>query len=68
MALSGDDVCELVALVEQLADSYGGEYGVDGAATLAWGLGYDPTRLALIERARLDCAARRSPVHPGVSD
>ena len=66
MALSGDDVCELVAIIEKLADYYGSEYGVDGEATLEWALGRDPILLDLMERARLDCAARRSPIHPGL--
>ena len=67
MALSGDDVCDLVELVEELA----GCDAVRGTARdvlLARALGHDPIRLALIERARLDCAARRSPAHPGIAD
>jgi hypothetical protein len=65
MALSGDDVCDLVAIIDDLVDGYAGGYGVR-VATLEWALGGDPVKLALVERARRDCAARRFPAHPGL--
>jgi hypothetical protein len=66
----GDDVCDLLEIIEDLAERVAIEHGYwqgTGEDKLRWLMNEDPIKLGLLDRAYLWCAGSRSiPRHPGI--